>query len=140
MLKFKNGEIQNYANFLSSLPLKNKASRARTQLISKLDKKFSEYAKFQREIIDKYAVKDEQGELEKDEQGNFHWVKETMEEAVQSINELSQEEVYLNLEEYRPNIKFLTLALEEIDVALSGQDALIYDGLMEQLEEETKGE
>lgn len=140
MLKFKNGEIQSYANFLSSLPLKNKASRARTQLISKLDKKFSEYAKFQREIIDKYAVKDEQGELEKDEQGNFHWVKETMEEAVQAINELSQEEVYLNLEEYRPNIKFLTLALEEIDVALSGQDALIYDGLMEQLEEETKGE
>ena len=63
-----------------------------------------------------------------------------MEEAVQAINELSQEEVYLNLEEYRPNIKFLTLALEEIDVALSGQDALIYDGLMEQLEEETKGE
>jgi hypothetical protein len=34
----------------------------------------------------------------------------------------------------------LSLALEDLDVALSGQEAVAYDLLMDQLEKETKGE
>lgn len=138
MLKFKNSEFVNVANFLVSIPLKTKASRARTSLINKLSLKNEEYRKFQKDLLEKYAQKDEAGELIQDENGSYPWVKETKDEAVEALTELNNEEVYINIEEYRPNMKILGLALEDLDIELSGQEAAAYDLLMDQLEEESE--
>ncbi|WP_347962762.1 DUF1617 family protein [Lactococcus formosensis] len=140
MLKFKNNELVNVANFLVSIPLKSKASRARTALVQKLSLKNEELQKFRDELLQKYAQKDEAGELIQDENGIYPWIKETEDEARETLIELHNEEVYINIEEYRPNMKILSLALDDLDIELSGQEAVVYDLLMDQLEEETKGE
>lgn len=138
MLKFKNNELVNVANFLVSIPLKSKASRARTALVQKLSLKNDEFRKFQKELLEKYAQKDDSGELIKDENGSYPWIQETKAEAVEALTELNNEEVYINIEEYRPNMKLLSLALDDLDVALSGQEAVAYNLLMDQLEEESE--
>lgn len=138
LLKFKNNELVNVANFLVSIPLKTKASRARTSLVNKLSLKNEEYRKFQKDLLEKYAQKDESGELIQDENGSYPWVKETKDEAVEALTELNNEEVYINIEEYRPNMKMLSLALDDLDIELSGQEAAAYDLLMDQLEEESE--
>ena len=138
MLKFKNNELVNVANFLVSIPLKSKASRARTALVQKLSLKNEELQKFRDELLQKYAQKDDSGELIQDENGVYPWIKETEDEARETLIELHNEEVYINIEEYRPNMKLLSLALEDLDVALSGQEAVAYDLLMDQLEEESE--
>lgn len=140
MLKFKNNQIEVISNFLQNLPLKNKASRARTLLISKLSEKLQEYVTFQKELLDKFAEKDEAGKLIQDSEGNYHWQASKVQEANEAMNELGFDEVFINLDEYRPNIENLTVALAELDIELSGQDALIYNELMNQLEAEIKGE
>lgn len=140
MLKFKNSEIETVANFLGKLPLKSKASRARTLLINKLNEKFGDYTAFQKELLDEYGKKQDSGELFQDEQGNFHWEADKVDEANEAMNELGDDIVYIDTVEYRPNMKFLSLSLEDLDMELSGNDAIVYDQLMDQLEEETKGE
>lgn len=135
LLKFKNNELVNVANFLVSIPLKSKASRARTALVQKLSLKNDEFRKFQKELLEKYAQKDDSGELIQDENGSYPWIQETKAEAVEALIELNNEEVYINIEEYRPNMKLLSLALDDLDVALSGQEAVAYNLLMDQLEE-----
>ncbi|WP_270264768.1 DUF1617 family protein [Lactococcus formosensis] len=138
MLKFKNNELVNVANFLVSIPLKSKASRARTALVQKMSLKNDEFRRFQKELLEKYAQKDDSGELIKDENGSYPWIQETKAEAVEALTELNNEEVYINIEEYRPNMKLLSLALDDLDVALSGQEAVAYNLLMDQLEEESE--
>lgn len=138
LLKFKNNELVNVANFLVSIPLKSKASRARTALVQKLSLKNDEFRKFQKELLEKYAQKDDSGELIQDENGSYPWIKETKAEAVEALTELNHEEVYINIEEYLPNMKLLSLALDDLDVALSGQEAVAYNLLMDQLEEESE--
>lgn len=140
MLKFKNSEIETVVNFLEKLPLKTKASRARTLLINKLNEKFGDYVAFQKELLDEYGKKQDSGELFQDEQGNFYWDADKVDEANEAMNELGDDIVYIDTVEYRPNMKFLTLSLEDLDMELSGNDAIIYDQLMDQLEEEIKGE
>lgn len=140
MLKFKNSEIETVANFLNKAPLKSKASRARTLLIKKLNDKFGEYASFQKEVLEEYAKKKENGELYKDEQGNFHWEVDKVDVANNAMTEIGGEEVYLDIEEYRPNMKFLTVSLNNLDMELSGNEAIVYDLLMDQLEKETEEE
>lgn len=138
LLKFKNNELVNVANFLVSIPLKSKASRARTALVQKLSLKNDEFRKFQKELLEKYAQKDDSGELIQDENGSYPWIKETKAEAVEALTELNNEEVYINIEEYRPNMKLLILALDNLDMELSGQEAVAYNLLMDQLEEESE--
>ncbi|EKF50444.1 DUF1617 family protein [Lactococcus garvieae] len=140
MLKFKNGEITPTINFLSQLPLKNKSSRARTVLVKKLTEKNEEYTKFQVEIIEKYGERDEKEQLVEIAPGSFKIQKEYVSEANEILQELLEEEVYINVEEYRPNIKFLVTALNKLDMELAGQDALLYDNLLDKLEKESEGE
>lgn len=76
----------------------------------------------------------------KDEHGVFTWQADHVQEGNEAFKELGDEEVFLNIEEYRPNMAFLKAALDDLDMELSGVDALVYDLLMDQLEEEIKGE
>lgn len=138
MLKLKNSEIISVINFLTIAPLKTKASRARSVVIKKLVEKNDELNKFQDEILEKFAEKDENGEVIKDEHGTSHWEKDHIKEGNEAIQELRDEEIYINIEEYRPNMKILGLALDNLDMELSGQDAIAYDLLMDQLEEESE--
>lgn len=140
MLKLKNIELPSTIAFLNRISLRTKASRARTLLVKKLDVRLQEYVKFQQEILDKFAVKDDTGEVVKDEHGVFTWQADHVQEGNEAFKELGEEEVFLNIEEYRPNMAFLKAALDDLDMELSGVDALVYDLLMDQLEEETKGE
>lgn len=140
MLKLKNIELPPTIAFLNRISLRTKASRARTLLVKKLDARLQEYVKFQQEILDKFAVKDDTGEVAKDEHGIFTWEEAHVQEGNEAFKELGDEEVFLNIEEYRPNMVFLKAALDDLDMELSGVDALVYDLLMDQLEEEIKGE
>lgn len=137
MLEFKNSELVIYGNFLGSLNLKNKASRARTKLVKKLSEKLEEYNTDRNDLIDKYGSHDNEGNLIRDGD-NIKIEKEVREEATQAFTELDNEIIRVDIEEYRPNIKFLTLALDELDTDFSSNDATIYDGLMDKLEEENK--
>ena len=135
MLEFKNSELVVYGNFLAGLNLKNKASRARTKLVTKLSDKLEEFNTDHNDLIEKYGQHDNEGNLIRDEADSIKLEENLTEEATQAFLELDNEIVRIDIEEYLPNIKFLTLALDELDTDFSNNDAAIYDSLMDKLEE-----
>ncbi|MDR2976852.1 MAG: DUF1617 family protein [Streptococcaceae bacterium] len=138
MLSFKNYELKPFGEFLANLQLKNKASRARSKLVQKIESKLQEYSNDQNEIIEKYGEHDDSGNLIRDGNGQVIWRDGKINEVNKALQELNEEQTYLNIDEYRPNIKFLTVALDSLDQEFSAQEATIYDRIMDILEEETK--
>lgn len=137
-MEIKNGEITAYVEFLQKLNLKSRASRGRTKLIKLLEKKINEFNMDLNSLRDEYFKKDEQGQFIQ-ENGKLV-VKDgvSIAEAQSEADELNNENAVILLDEYKEQIKAMYQALDEYDDELSGTDAMIYDDLMEKLEEAQK--
>lgn len=138
MITFKNMELQPVINFLQSLKLANKTSRARTRLVTKLSEKLENLVSDQKELLEKYGQRDNEGNLIRDGNNAYLWNPDDSVEANKASIELNNEEVSIDLSEYKAAMKILTTALDNYSMELSEVDANIYNLLMDKLEEETK--
>lgn len=139
-MNFKNKDIIPTANFLGDLKLTNKASRGRTKLIKLLDKKQQEMQEDLNELRDQFFKKDDKGEfiIQKDNNGDQFYVYIDDSKKVEhqkEVLDIENEEAVINVEEYQQKIKNLYEALEDLNKELSNQDAVIYDTLMDKLDE-----
>lgn len=138
MITFKNMELQPVSNFLQSLKLANKTSRARTRLVTKISEKLENLVSDQKELLEKYGQRDNEGNLIRDGNNAYLWNPDDSVEANKASIELNNEEVSIDLSEYKAAMKILTTALDSYSMELSEVDANIYNLLMDKLEEETK--
>ncbi|GFH42749.1 hypothetical protein Hs30E_13000 [Lactococcus hodotermopsidis] len=136
MLTFKNQELAPVINFLGKLALAPKASRCRSKLIKKLMEKYEEFSEDEKNLFEKYGERDDKGNLVKTDDGNYKLVPETAKECLKEQRILVDEEVMIALDEIEEKVKYLVAQLDELDIEFSGNDAVIYDTLMDKLEEE----
>ena len=123
--------------FLKDLPLKaNKASRGRTQFLKRLEEKQNEYNESLMEINKKYFKVDDNKELiVEDDQYTFKKDDEEFKlERTKEVNELLEEETEILFGEYSTKYEALFTALDDLEIELSGRDAIVYDVLMESYE------
>lgn len=142
ILTFKNNELVPVANFLIGLDLKNKASRGRTKLVKLLAEKNNEFQKELTEETDKFLLKDENGDkVPGEDEGTFKTIEGKALEANTVKEEISNEEAVIEFTEYSEKFAALRGELNSYDRELNGQDAIIYDLLMETFEniDEEKG-
>ena len=118
------------------MELSPKASRCRSKFFKKLMEKYEEYGDDEKALFEKYGKRDENDELLKSEEGVYKLVEETSAECLAEQQSLIDEEVAINLDEIKDKVKFLVSKLDKLDVKFAGNDAVIYDVLMDQLEEE----
>lgn len=135
MLNFKNSELAPVINFISELPLRGKASRGRTKLVMQLSVKHQEL------VDDIEQLKEEVGigsELSEEEQNTAEYQHKVAEYNSQ-FTEIFSETVSADFSEYQQFVDSLVTGLYDCDVAFSGQDSLIYDKVLEQLEKLLEG-
>jgi len=137
MLRLKNLDLINVAEFLDKAELPPKASRTRTKLNRLLITKIGELNNDERELLEKYGKKDEHGNLIEDN-GNFTLVPETAAEFHQEKAALFDEVTSINVDELKDRLGILIYALENSDDKVSGKDAEALDILLDALEAETK--
>ncbi|EJF01098.1 DUF1617 family protein [Liquorilactobacillus mali] len=135
LIEFENGELVAIGNFLAQAKLKGKASRGRTKLIKLIEDKNKEYNEERDTVRDPYFQVDEKGEkIVKD---NKYVLKDTSKgkELDKELADLAEETVGIEFTEYNEKIKALYDALDNYNYELSNADAVIYDLLLDKLEE-----
>lgn len=137
-MKFKNYEVEDLANLLFNLSLKGKDSRMRTRFVTLLEHQLNNIIiKEEKELIDQYAKKDEEGNIVTDQENSnvFELKKETAQEYHEERHSLLNE--YFYIEENESN-KMVILTVAEIilegDFEVSGKMAKQYDEWCEQFE------
>ncbi|MCI1699984.1 DUF1617 family protein [Liquorilactobacillus nagelii] len=141
LLEFKNAKVLEIGRSLVNFSLVGKASRGRSKLIERLDKKQKEYVNDSKTIQKKYFKANKKGDLlVKDGKYIFKNVvdKPAFDKEVEDLND---EVIGIEFVEYSEKIEALKKALDNYPEKLSGSDAEAYDLLMDQLEKNfNKGE
>ncbi|MFT8584828.1 DUF1617 family protein [Liquorilactobacillus hordei] len=135
LIEFENGELVAVGNFLAQAKLKGKASRGRTKLIKLIEEKNKEYNEERDTVRDPYFQVDDNGEkIVKD---NKYVLKDTSKgkDLDKELADLAEETVGIEFTEYNEKIKALYDALNNYNYELSNADAVIYDLLLDKLEE-----
>lgn len=144
MLEFKNNELAVMINFLGNLQLKNKYSLARTKLIKLLNAKYEEFISDIKELREPYFEKDENGNLKvNDDQKYIYTDKVTDKDKhslTEALDELDNEQITIDFTEYSKKLKDLYEALVSYDIPFSGQDAVAYENLVDQLDNNYRNE
>lgn len=135
MLQVKNEAIVQFVTFLEKLELTPKASRVRTKLNKLLGLKIEELYKDELELLDRFGKKDEEGQLiEKD--GSYSLIEESALHYHQEKSALLSETVHIEVKELHDKLPILMEELENSEEKISGQQAEVFDELMDLLEEE----
>lgn len=132
----KNNMLAAYMEFLQELKLKAQASRGRSKIVDLLNEKNNEFQKDVTELQQQYFQTDEKGNFKLDKHKKLI-LKDglSLSSAQKELDELNDEEIRINLGEYAERIKTLYSALTSYDYDLDGKDAILYDRLMDQLED-----
>ncbi|MFK4967087.1 DUF1617 family protein [Lactococcus garvieae] len=137
MLQVKNEAIVNLVTFLEKLELTPKASRVRTKLNKLLGSKVEELYKDEMDLLDRFGKKDEAGKLIQSE-GAYSLIEDTALNYHQEKAELLSEIIHIEVRELHEKLPVLIEELENSEEKLSGQQAEIFDDLMDLLEDELK--
>ena len=129
-ITLKNKELAPAINFLQGLKLKNADSRHRSKLVKLLVKAFEELLEEEQELLKIHDLLDSEGAIKESEEQDINKAKEFKKE--QSV--LMDEEVVIEGGMYAKNIDELPRVLNEIDVELDGNEAEIYDRLLDEME------
>lgn len=124
-------------NFLQSVKLKGKNSRARSKLVKLLTKQFKELQESEQDLIDEYAKIGENGKQEKSENGNAKIDPDRAKEYLAEHNKLMAEKVEIEGGTYVNHIDDCQKILEDYDGELEGQNAQAYDALLDAFEAAT---
>ena len=137
MLQVKNEAIVNLVTFLEKLELTPKASRVRTKLNKLLGFKVEELYKDEMDLLDRFGKKDEEGKLIQSD-GAYSLIEDTALNYHKEKAELLSEIIHIEVRELHDKLPVLIEELESSEEKLSGQQAEIFDELMDLLEDELK--
>lgn len=135
MVEVKNESIVRIVTFLDDLKLTPKASRVRTKLNKLFGIKVEELYKDELELLDRFGKKDEEGKLIQQD-GSYSLIEETAVQYHKEKQELLREEVYIEVNELYEKLPILIEELENSNEKLSGEQAEVFDELMDLLEKE----
>lgn len=121
-------------NFLGTIKLKGKDSRARTKLVNLLTQQVRELQESEQELIDEYAKTDENGKPEKAENGNVKIDPNRAKEYLAEHSKLMLEQVEIEGGTYVNHIDDCKKILDDYDGELDGQNAQAYDALLDAFE------
>lgn len=131
-LTISNLQVLNFTQFLNVVSAKGKHARAVAKFMKLIEAKRQEYAEDEFKIVNEYGEKDEAGELVNPKIYNFRT--EVEEEAGKEMMILKNEEVVIDLTEFEPHLQNLIEAIENNDAEINGNDLLIFDELLTELE------
>lgn len=136
-IKIKNTEIIPTFEFLQDLELLAKASRGRNRLQARLAEKNKEFANDLMDIQKEYFKTNGDGELITEDGKNLIPIEGSdLQEFNNKVYELNDESAEIIFGEDSDKLEALFAALDDLQVPLSGQKALIYDMLMTAYEEQ----
>jgi hypothetical protein len=136
-IKIQNMYISPAINLLQGMKLKGKNSRARSKFVKKLSGALKELQESQHDLLVEYSELDANGEpiienekykLKKGQKGEY----------TKEFETLSREEAEIEGGTYTGHLADCQKILDAYDEELSGQDAEVYDVLLDALEEGTK--
>lgn len=135
-LTFHNYELILAIHFLQQLELKASDSRHRTKLVKELTKLNDELVKEQMELIENFGERNENdGSLIYNEDNKSYMINaEKHQEYNQENNKLLLEEVVITGGPYIHNIKQMESILANYTGELSGEQANIYDKILDEFE------
>ena len=136
-LTLRNEELVPAINLLDKMELKPYESRQRTKLLKLLEKAAAELGEEQAALLKECAVLNDSGEPKLYEGGTYTLLKDKVQWYHTESKKLLDEEVIIEGGTYSQNIKTFKGILESYDGTLSGEDAKIYDRLLDEYE---KGE
>lgn len=105
-MKLTNRKIVNDANFLGTLTNKQlpiKVSYAIAKNVSKIEKELEIYSKEKQKLVDKYCIKDENGNNKIDENDQLKIADENLDDWNKSINELLDIEIEIDIHKFNIN-------------------------------------
>ena len=105
-MKLTNRKIVNDANFLGTLTKKQlpiKVSYAIAKNVSKIEKELELYNKEKQKLVDKYCIKDENGNNKIDENNQLKIADENLDDWNKSINELLDIEIEIDTHKFNIN-------------------------------------
>lgn len=128
-MKLYNYEIEPFGNFLLELELKGKESRMRTRLVRLLDERLKLINQERLEIINTYAKRDENGEIEYQEiNGQKMFKINDIENYKKEMEELINEVFIIDeTEERREMLTTVANAVLNCDMVFKGEKAIQYD-------------
>lgn len=129
-LQITNQQLINYTKFMNIVKAKGRKARATAKFIKILQAKFGDYSEDEMSIVMEYSQKDDDGNLLS--QTEIIW--EDAEAGNKELYELKQEEIVIDLTEFEPHIETLISAIEDNDYELQGNDLLVFDELLDNLE------
>ncbi|MCO5496047.1 MULTISPECIES: DUF1617 family protein [Enterococcus] len=129
-IKLKNKEITTAINFLDRMNLKPKDSRHRSKFVKQLNKALLELSEEEKTLMNKFELIDSNGQLKSDNDRRIDNVLAFNRE--QTI--LLEEEIIVEGGMYAKNLSEVQRILSEYDGVLSGEEAQIYDRLMDEFE------
>ena len=138
-IKLPNKLIVPVFNFLTETKLSaNKASRGRTQFLKRLEEKSKEFSEVVTDIRKEYFKVDDNGDLIAVD-GQYQFKDPEIEatqnvELTKKLNELGEETFEIHFGEHSTKYEALFSALDNLEVELSGSDALAYNELMDAYE------
>lgn len=138
MIFIKNKHLATIANSLGSYSLKGKASRGRTRLMRDINTKYEDLKADLIALQEQHGINPKDPIPEDEEEKELYLAK--INEYNKEADTLFEEEVYINVDEYRHLIGALYSELEDYDYELSGQEALLYDTIMEMIEGDAENE
>lgn len=135
LLNLKNRQLVSTINFLTKLELKTKESRSRSKVVNLLTEKLEELQKDEKELLVRYATKDEDDKPVMTGQ-SYDIPKEVENEWIEERTELLNESTSIDCSAYKVHVDRLVESLNNLDMNLKDEDAFAYDLLLDQLEKE----
>lgn len=126
-----NKELAPAINFLQSMKLKPADSRHRSKFVKRLTEAYTDFVSEEKELTEKFDLLDQNGELKKEQDRDLEKARHFNRE--QAI--LLDEKVTIEGGLYSNNLAELPRILNEFDGELSGQNAEIYDRLLDEMED-----
>lgn len=137
--KLENKYVVFAGELLAKVPMKAGRSRHRQRIIKLLNENLALYNIERDELLKEFAMLDETGELVSDEEGQAVFGSDVAKQGfIDSVNELNNEFVIIEGEQNMSSLKKVYHGLDETDMRFADNDAVIYDYLMEALEDALK--
>jgi len=134
-ITFKKSKLIVFYQLLNAVKAKGRKSRAVTKFNKLIIGKIEELQEDEKTLIAQYYEVDEVGNAKHDSEDNLISLEGAdVSEYNKEWQELHEEEVVIDLTEYKPYFEFLQSALEDWEQDLSGSDAVIYDELLDEIE------
>lgn len=129
----KNKNLQTIFDVFYNIPLNGNKSRHRTKFINNIEKVFNEFSEDRSKLIEEFSKKDENGNQVKDPRDPSSVILdiETYPNARQDILDIDEEKAFIVVKDK----SVLLDIIDNMEIQLSGEKAIIIDNLAEQLED-----